>query len=175
MSDDVFNLNGQAVARDMIRFREEAAEGWASYAAEQERHAETAAARDAHFEARNILAEKVDRLEERLAGAMEVAATIDDARARVVKAARAAVVSDAMKGIRTHNGQPLSPINLRWAATHEALCRSFIFDVLMGLADALEHELPESSWCMREDCRHRNWRSGSMPTHRRGDDCPEDE
>lgn len=49
-------------------------------------------------------------------------------------------VSDALAGIRTHNGQPLSPVNLRWAATHEALCRSFIFDVLTGLADALERE-----------------------------------
>lgn len=44
----------------------------------------------------------------------------------------------ALSGITTHNGQPLSPTNLRWAATHEALCRSFIFDVLTGLADALE-------------------------------------
>lgn len=44
----------------------------------------------------------------------------------------------ALSGITTHNGQPVSPVNLRWAATHEALCRSFIFDVLMGLADALE-------------------------------------
>lgn len=49
-------------------------------------------------------------------------------------------VSEALKGVRTHNGQPLSPVNLRWAATHEALCRSFIFDVLMGLADVLERE-----------------------------------
>jgi hypothetical protein len=43
------------------------AEGWGAYAAEQERHAETAAARDAHFEARNRLAQKVDHLEARLA------------------------------------------------------------------------------------------------------------
>lgn len=42
-------------------------EGWASYAAEQERHAVTARARDAHFEARNLLAAKVDHLEGRLA------------------------------------------------------------------------------------------------------------
>lgn len=41
-------------------------DGWASYAAEQERHAETTAARDAHFEARNHLAEKVDWLEAKL-------------------------------------------------------------------------------------------------------------
>lgn len=40
--------------------------------------------------------------------------------------------------IETHNGSPVSAHNLRWAATHEALCRSFIFDVLMALADALE-------------------------------------
>lgn len=42
-------------------------EGWASYAAEQERHTETAQARDAHYEARNKLAAKVDHLEARLA------------------------------------------------------------------------------------------------------------
>lgn len=42
-------------------------DAWASYAAEQERHAETARARDAHFDARNKLAEKIDRLESRLA------------------------------------------------------------------------------------------------------------
>lgn len=49
-------------------------------------------------------------------------------------------VSESLKNVRTHNGQPLSPANLRWAATHEALCRSFIFDVLTGLADVLERE-----------------------------------
>lgn len=29
-----------------------------------------------------------------------------------------------------------------------------------------------TEWCMEERCRHRHWRSGSMPTHRRGEDCP---
>jgi hypothetical protein len=42
-------------------------EGWALYAAEQERHAETMAARNAHFEARNKMAAKVEHLEARLA------------------------------------------------------------------------------------------------------------
>lgn len=27
-------------------------------------------------------------------------------------------------------------------------------------------------WCRAEDCRYRYWRSGPMPTHRVGDDCP---
>lgn len=27
-------------------------------------------------------------------------------------------------------------------------------------------------WCRREDCTWRHWRSGGVPTHRRGDDCP---
>lgn len=40
--------------------------------------------------------------------------------------------------IETHNGTPVNPGNLRWAATHEALCRSWIFDVLVGMADRLE-------------------------------------
>jgi hypothetical protein len=39
-------------------------------------------------------------------------------------------------GVESRNG--VTPENLRWAATHEALSRSFIFDVLTGLADALE-------------------------------------
>jgi hypothetical protein len=28
-------------------------------------------------------------------------------------------------------------------------------------------------WCREESCQHRHWRSGSMPTHKRGRDCPE--
>lgn len=59
-----------------------------------------------------------------------VLAELDRARPDHVRA--------ALGAIRTHNDQPLSPQNLRWAATHEALCRSFIFDVLTGLADALD-------------------------------------
>jgi hypothetical protein len=27
-------------------------------------------------------------------------------------------------------------------------------------------------WCRREDCQYRNWRSGSVPTHRKGTGCP---
>lgn len=33
-----------------------------------------------------------------------------------------------------------TPETLRYAATHEALCRSFIFDVLTNLADVMEAE-----------------------------------
>ena len=32
----------------------------------------------------------------------------------------------------------ITPETLRYAATHEALCRSWIFDLLTGLADVLE-------------------------------------
>ena len=46
----------------------------------------------------------------------------------------------ALASLRTHNGTPVTPKNLRWAATHEALCRSYIFNVLTGLADLLEEE-----------------------------------
>ena len=42
--------------------------------------------------------------------------------------------------IHTHNGTPVTAENLRYAATHEALCRSWIFDVLTGLAEVLERE-----------------------------------
>jgi hypothetical protein len=47
---------------------------------------------------------------------------------------------DAVRDLSTHNGTPVTPENLRYASTHEALCRSWIFDVLTGLADALDHE-----------------------------------
>ena len=34
-------------------------------------------------------------------------------------------------------------------------------------------EQPEADpWCREENCEWRNWRSGSMPTHKRGRDCP---
>jgi len=45
-----------------------------------------------------------------------------------------------LAGIETHNGTPVTPENLRYAATHEALSRSWIFDVLTGLADLLAAE-----------------------------------
>lgn len=50
-------------------------------------------------------------------------------------------------------------------------------DALIAYADALEAELAarqpsEDEWCREESCVHRHWRSGGMPTHRRGDDCP---
>jgi hypothetical protein len=43
-----------------------------------------------------------------------------------------------VSAIKTHNDTPITAENLRWASTHEALCRSWIFDVLTGLADALD-------------------------------------
>lgn len=52
--------------------------------------------------------------------------------------AGARALREALADVRTHNGRPVSQENLRWAATHEALCRSYIFDVLMGLANALD-------------------------------------
>lgn len=52
--------------------------------------------------------------------------------------AAARTLREALADVKTHNGRPVSQKNLRWAATHEALCRSYIFDVLMGLADALD-------------------------------------
>ena len=45
----------------------------------------------------------------------------------------------AVEAIRTHNGTPVTAENLRWAATHESLCRSWIFDVLTGLAAIAAH------------------------------------
>jgi hypothetical protein len=36
----------------------------------------------------------------------------------------------------------ITPETLRYAATHEALCRSWIFDLLQGLATAIEEDTP---------------------------------
>lgn len=62
--NEVLNAAQRIVA---ARVAEHESEGWASYAAEQERHAEATRARDAHYAARNKLGEKVDHLEARLA------------------------------------------------------------------------------------------------------------
>ena len=55
-----------------------------------------------------------------------------------ISAARAGALLEAVAGIKVHNGALVIADNLRWASTHEALSRSFICDVLNGLADALD-------------------------------------
>ena len=30
----------------------------------------------------------------------------------------------------------------------------------------------DDEWCREEECRYRHWRSGGMPTHKRGRECP---
>lgn len=39
----------------------------------------------------------------------------------------------------------------------------------------LIRERLSEEWCMEESCRYRHWRSGSMPTHKRGSDCSDTE
>lgn len=41
-----------------------------------------------------------------------------------------------------------------------------------ALWPAAERPDEGDDWCRDENCTWRNWRSGSMPTHRRGKDCP---
>jgi hypothetical protein len=50
----------------------------------------------------------------------------------------------AVAAIQTHNSEPVTPESLRWAATHESMCRSWIFDVLVGLANQLEENAHEA-------------------------------
>lgn len=48
----------------------------------------------------------------------------------------------------------------------------------MGAQESLQSiraRAAEDEYCRREDCRYRHWRSGPMPTHRRGTECPEGE
>ncbi|URC17686.1 hypothetical protein SEA_TARDUS_71 [Gordonia phage Tardus] len=40
------------------------------------------------------------------------------------------------------------------------------------VAEQILGSLEADEWCKEESCRHRHWRSGAMPTHRRGADCP---
>ena len=41
---------------------------------------------------------------------------------------------------------------------------------LREVIDAYEN--PTDEWCYEENCRYRHWRSGNMPTHMRGRECP---
>ena len=41
------------------------------------------------------------------------------------------------------------------------------------LARELAPPIEVDEWCREPDCRWRHWRSGDMPTHKRGGDCPE--
>jgi hypothetical protein len=43
-------------------------------------------------------------------------------------------------------------------------------DVVGGWVEQWAHECAE--WCRSEKCQWRHWRSGSVPTHKRGADCP---
>ena len=47
------------------------------------------------------------------------------------------IAAEVLAGIKTHNDTPVTAENLDYAATHEALCRSWIGDVLRGLSAAL--------------------------------------
>jgi hypothetical protein len=55
-----------------------------------------------------------------------------------ILAARRESLAERVREIHTHNGTPVTAENLEWAATHETLCRSWIFDVLVGLAALLD-------------------------------------
>ncbi len=74
-----------------------------------------------------------------------VTLSVADLRAAIEQDARAHRADDSrdkalreVAALRTHNGTPVTAENLRWAATHEALCRSWIGDVLMGIAGILD-------------------------------------
>lgn len=43
----------------------------------------------------------------------------------------------------------------------------------IDMLDVLDGRVMSREWCYEELCRWRHWRSGSMPTHRRGGACPE--
>ena len=46
-----------------------------------------------------------------------------------------------------------------------------VFSSLALKPEAREEPIADE-WCRKESCRYRHWRSGSMPTHKRGSECP---
>lgn len=55
-------------------------------------------------------------------------------------------------------------------ACEQELCPSWTGQGCACEVMGIERE--SDPWCRSEDCQHRHWRSGLMPTHRRGQDCP---
>lgn len=51
---------------------------------------------------------------------------------------RPSPLEEILAGIRTHNGTPVTAENLRYVASHQSLAGAWIFDVAVGLAEALE-------------------------------------
>jgi hypothetical protein len=52
-----------------------------------------------------------------------------------------APVHPHVKAVRAYlDNAGITPETLRYAATHESLCRPWIFDLLTGLADTMEAE-----------------------------------
>lgn len=68
----------------------------------------------------------------------ELADALADLLAARDRRVRGEALREELLAIRTHNLAPVTPDHLRYAATHEALNRSWIFDVLTGLADRIE-------------------------------------
>lgn len=68
-----------------------------------------------------------------------------------VGGSRLTQLREAAGEIKPHNGTPVTAESLRWAATHEALCRSWIFDVLIGLAAAIDEPTAEEvrTWAVK--------------------------
>lgn len=58
----------------------------------------------------------------------------------------------------------ITPETLRYAATHEALCRSWTFDLLMGLAEVMEQpqvsqQNEDGSWGPAEPLPYIGWKA----------------
>ena len=117
-----------------------------------------------------------------------------DARERYLDRALAARPAPAEEvdprdplGIVTPNPKPTCPVpgfgrDHLWATgafyVGSRLIQSDDY-VMCGSCGQIEYDVPEEPtrpapdpWCREESCRHRHWRSGDMPTHRRGEGCP---
>lgn len=94
---------------------------------------------------------------------------------------------DFIDRIRHEAASDLAIVTLRsWAEAmsahlashpdHDLSAEDVVGNALMRarLNDATPSDPPqvERPWCYEESCAHRHWRSGSMPTHRRGTSCP---
>lgn len=80
-------------------------------------------------EVRSVLDEVADRMDEHAYS--ELSSLLDDGPAEPEHP-----WATVVEAYLTNAG--IVPESLRYAATHESLCRSWIFDLLMGLADTID-------------------------------------
>lgn len=66
-------------------------------------------------------------------------------------------------------GGVVGTLSKRITPTERRILAALLHEAAERLSNVVE---PADEWCREESCRYRHWRSGSMPTHKRGSECP---